>query len=59
MFIYNQPKMSAMAIALPLVAADFPSIVTSVVAFNVPVTVTPLLEVASFGFHNDKVLLRQ
>jgi len=40
-FIYNQPKMNAMAIALPAVAADTPLIVTSVVAFNVPVTVAP------------------
>jgi hypothetical protein len=47
-FIYNQPKMNAIAIALPVVAADVPLIVTSVVAFNVPVTVTPLLEVSSF-----------
>ena len=48
MFIYNQPKTIAMAIALPVVAAPLPLIVTSVVAFNVPVTVTPVAEVSSF-----------
>jgi hypothetical protein len=48
-FIYNQPNIIAIAIALPVVAAPLPLIVTSVVAFNVPVTVTPLLEVASLA----------